>query len=238
MQNRYLLKNLIFCLILISCKKPQSASDLKWGMMSSLNIMSLFEIEPNHSIYVCDTNLTRNDILLNNITSSVQEWARTINRDRGLKIEKGCPPSGPNDGLILVSLPDQSKCGAGGGCASIVTSNAYDFKTIHSIEINPLYANNLDIALHEVGHAWGNCDRYTAGFDPKIHSISPAQGENCDGKNNGDFSKPSAMQVGGDAHPHRVTEDDALGMQTVAQDPAILSYALWQQFFANQGVQR
>lgn len=236
MGNIQVIYGIVMALAMVSCKNPNSDSQLKWGMKSDLHLGTLFDIEPNNAIYVCDKNQSNNQLALDHVVTAVQQWAKTINRDRGLKIQKGCPPSGPNDALVLVLFTKKSKCGVNlGGCTSVDTKNTYDFLTVQILELNLDFADKIDLALHEVGHAWGNCDRYAADFDPSQHVPSAARGANCTGKNNGDFSKPSAMQVGGYMHPQKVTEDDALGMQEMAKDPKFASNAAWHQFFATGG---
>jgi hypothetical protein len=41
------------------------------------------------------------------------------------------------------------------------------------------------------------------------------------------------MQVGGPSHPQALTEDDALGMKTMAADPDIAANAVWDRFLGD-----
>jgi hypothetical protein len=232
------IKSLFLVLMVLSCKKTESSSELKWGMMSDLKVMSLFDIEPNRFIYVCDKSPSKDVSPITNIIFAVKEWAKSIKRDEALKIQDGCPPSGTDDGLILLWVTEVFQCkGQGDGCMRMDTTNQYDFKTIQHIELKPTKASNLGLALHEVGHAWGNCDRYGPDYLTNPDWDTPNKGLTCNGVNNGDFTKPSAMQmVGGKGHPQRVTEDDALGMQAIAQDLSIPANVVWQQFFANADI--
>jgi hypothetical protein len=171
-------------MLVFGCKSARESSQLNWGMMQGMETYSLFNIEPNHAIHVCDESPVPQNAAVDNIVLGISSWAKTIGRDGALTIAKSCPSSGAGDGLVRVSLTENSKCGPGaGGCASSITDDARDFKTVHLIELNPKYATLLEIALHETGHAWGNCDRYAPnpapdrghGPDRTAASLAPAR---------------------------------------------------------------
>jgi len=210
--HRWLALSLLF---LLGCKRTQiDNSAVDYGFSTQLVNLSLFHLGPDKAVTVCDRG-SAGATVTDNIGRAVKEWADTINRGGRITVRKACTQNA-GDALIGVTIGSTGSCGAGAaGCTVSSRPLAYE-----------LYFPNAamatyDAILHEIGHVWGNCDRYTAST---LHT--PAFGSNCNGKTN-NKAVASAMQALSQNSPHRVTEDDAEGMRAMAEDLSIGANSSW-----------
>ena len=139
----------------------------------------------------------------------------------GLTIKKECRYGTP-DAKVQVEL---GACTLQGVVAQTFPVKAKGWRVIICDRIGQSY----DIMLHEIGHVFGQCDRYS---DSK-NIYHPSQGGNCEtshGLSDGKFEIPSAMQAGGPGHPQKVTEDDIKGFNALLNRSDVSGAAEWRDF--------
>lgn len=229
------LRSVAFVLAFIasaSCAPPRNGtaakSQLRYAHTPGWENNTMLAISPGSTFFVCD----RGTGATSDIIKAIREWANAAGIDAHLKVQEGCGNKfevgvevGPCDAAAVTShwgVPGQWKI-------------TYCGQT---------WTKSYDITLHEVGHMYGQCDRYgSGGFG------HPVRGENCSDQgrgSDGKYNLPSAMQAGGPAHPKRVTEDDRNGVLALMTRSDIRGAQRWRDFLAtnngnisnqNQGTQ-
>lgn len=231
-------------LILAGCKPSVPAgSDTKFahGEDDFVN-SSLAVVPPNSTISLCGQGgVTPETIDL--VKKAVLAWAEPIQRDKYLKIDENCDArfiinvtmgTGADrycaGGAAAFAGPDTVNNGNQGKWSITVCKYRNDLNAGPPAPEN-YFATQFDVLGHEVGHLWGQCDRYTNTTTGA--TAHPTRGLSCADLgqgSDGNYTAPSLMQSAGPQNPKRVTEDDANGMVALAKRTDIPSNQAWIDF--------
>lgn len=212
--SNHMLAKILIVAGVTSCAPPRQdyrpSSKLRYAHTQGWEDTTMLAIAPGSTLYVCDkgTGATRD------IIRAVEEWATAAGMNGHLKLAEGCGKQNEITSLI-------DKCNA-----AAITSHWGEAGRWQLSYCGTTYTNSYDITLHEVGHMFGQCDRYSSN-DSLWH---PVRGQNCSDQGrgtDGNYELPSAMQAGGPAHPHRVTEDDRNGLLALLARNDITGAAQW-----------
>ena len=208
---------------LLSCKThlhDESDSAVKFGHLVGWNNKTIATVSPGEQIYFCDKGAGSDATEL--VRKAMIEWLDVSSLDEVLTTEVGCDTDPMFIPSVMVSL---------GGCLN--SDNWAETLTTASRQWTVRFcrpeARTKDLALHEVGHIFGQCDRYSN----EANLLHPAKGVNCletTGASNAVFDVKSAMQAGGSGHPGKVTLDDADGVAALFAREDVKGAADWRTY--------
>lgn len=221
--------------VLVSCKKETSnTSDLMHGHLKedSWKSNTLFSLPPKKfrigneiaygvRISVCDTTAEKKFAKL--VIEALDEWLGPFYGY--FEVYNNCVKN------ATIAIDDKQKCSFENAIAETFPVSIKKNKS-WTIRICKKEKVNYQVILHEVGHIFGQCDRYnTKSEDGQYH---PQMGANCDDSKvgtDGVFNKSSAMQVPGERHPGTVTKDDIQGMVEFVKRADVSTNVPWQVLF-------
>lgn len=203
-----------------SCAPPRDAANstrLKYGHSEGWESGTILSIAPGSTLAVCDKGTGGQ--ASSSVVKAIMEWASGAGMSNQLKVVEAC---GNQNEITLYT----------GGCEEAGAAGAAAFTSFWGEQgkwkinyCNTSYVSSYDITLHEVGHIFGQCDRYGSG------SLGhPVKGQSCADSGpgtDGNYNAPSAMQAGGPNHPHRITEDDKKGVQALIARNDISGASRW-----------
>lgn len=203
----------LMCAFSISCvKKSETSGNTKYAQMDDFGGYGFAELLPNQSVSICANGETQQAAAM--VKDAFLEWAAAIGRDKYLKVDTNC-----GSGNMKVNLYVES-CEA---AAYTSPEGQGQFKIAYC---SPEHVTAKDINLHEVGHIWMQCDRYSQSGD-----LSQAKfGDGCSSQYSDGKELPSAMMAGGPSHPKKVTEDDVNAMRALAKRTDISANSQWTNF--------
>lgn len=210
---------------MISCAPPRneqlSTGRLKYGHSDGWENTTILSVPPQSTLYICD----KGSGATSSIKKALMEWATAGGMASLLKLAEGC-------GNKFELTTTVERCGQYGssGAAAITSQMGIPGKWEISYCQQGMQ-NNYQITLHEVGHVFGQCDRYGSGG-----LMHPVRGEGCEDSGSGSdgkYNAPSAMQAGGPNNPGRVTEDDQNGIKALLARNDVTGASAWRAALKN-----
>ena len=199
----------------VGCGQKSSSkndSQVKFGNMVGMgwDTMTALAVAPDTTLSVCDDSGLG---AASGLQKAVREWAASVGMDKHMKIGN-CGEGSKSIHLLY------------GGCSNSWAIAETSFNSMDGWNMrlcNGTQSNEM--MLHETGHIFGQCDRYTVSSPSFI-----AKGFGCGDYSNttdGNYTAPSAMQALGPYHPNRVTEDDRAGLLALIKRDEVIGATSW-----------